>query len=267
MSIEKKITLLLVEDDLNLGQSLVEILQQKNYQVIWKRSGLEFKEFIKNSIFHTQPLFDLILMDIGFPDANGLDLVHDYQIFFSQHQLQTCDIFFLSAQNTPDNRLESLHYGASEFISKPFHVKELFLKLERWEEKFKKKNFNLDPLIVSDQEILGNFMIKWDQFLLEFQIDLKLPKESYIYPLSKREGDILKILWLSSPSVVPREKVIHYAWGKEAMPSLRTVDNYIVRLRKIFSGNEDPKIPSTLITHPIVIENIRGVGYKLDIHN
>ena len=109
--------ILLVEDDVTLGEGLKKSLS-KNYDVEWASRFAEAKAAL------AQKHFDLLILDLGLPDGYGMDLVP-----LISDRKKTA-LLFLTAQNDPETRLKGYELGAEEFIPKPFHLKELMLRLE-----------------------------------------------------------------------------------------------------------------------------------------
>lgn len=219
--------ILLVEDEQNLGKTLSEYLNEQSYECHWASDIKTAKSFDLLS-------FDFIILDIGLPDGSGLDLGREILELDSNKK-----ILFLSAQNSPDIKLEGLEMGAADYMTKPFRLKELILRINKLEpvqlnEKSKVRVFNF-----------GNLTFDTTSFELTDEGGNKTT-------LSKKEKDILEHLIIKSGQVVPRDELIDLFWGKDSFPSNRTVDNYIVKFRK-WTDTSDGEVE---------IQNIRGVGYK-----
>lgn len=225
-------SILIVEDEFNLGNTLCEYLQSKGFKTYLAESGKQARE-----LFHKySPL--LILMDIGLPDISGLTLAKEFREVKKDFYL-----LFLSAQNDPETRVQGLEIGAEDYITKPFALRELILRLERI---FKSKS-NLD--LLPGEVSFGPLKIYFKSFELIGALGNKIP-------MSQKECGILEILYNNKNKAVTREEIINSVWGKEIFPSNRTVDNYIVKLRK---WTETDHLKS------IEIQSIRGIGYKLAV--
>ena len=109
--------LLLLEDDQTLGATLKERLELEGYEVVWVESCQSAEES------YSQKKFDLIILDIGLPDGSGLEFAKKVR---SQ---SSCPFIFVTAQNSAETRLEGFEIGAEEFIPKPFHLKEMLLRI------------------------------------------------------------------------------------------------------------------------------------------
>ncbi len=226
--------ILLLEDENNLGTTLSEYLNEKGYETIWAKNIAEAHRSVIKENFH------VALLDIGLPDGSGLD--------FGRHLRNISNntvIIFLSALNDPDTKVEGLEIGAEDYITKPFALKEITLRLDRILK-------NRDALNLLPDEIkLGRLIIRFRQFEI-------IDGTGNIIPLSQKENAILEMLYRHKNEAVNRDEIIEKIWGEDKYPSLRTVDNYIVKLRKWCetdqSGNTD-------------IISIRGIGYKLQLKN
>lgn len=224
--------ILIVEDEENLGTTLSEYLSAIGHQTIWAKSGKEclahFSEFKPNTV----------LMDIGLPDTNGIDLAKELRKIRKDFVL-----LFLSAQNDPETKVMGLEIGAEDYITKPFALKELTLRLNR----IFKSQKELEDL---PEEISHGKLKIWFR---RFEV---ADANGDIINLSQKECAILELLYKKQSDGVDREEIIEKIWGEDKFPSNRTVDNYIVKLRKWCET--DPN-------QAIEIQSIRGIGYKLII--
>lgn len=226
--------ILLVEDEVNLGSSLKEYLEIKNFKVTWADSVKTAKEeFYKNS-------YKIVLMDIGLPDGNGLELAQEFR-----NSRKDFVLLFLSALNDPNTRLEGLEIGAEDYITKPFELKELIIRLNRILNAMSDNDKN------SNEIAIGGLKISFSKYELT-------DANNKIINMSQKECAILRMLYASVDQVVSRDKIIDNVWGQDAFPSNRTVDNYIVKLRKWCETDPEEKV---------TIESIRGIGYKLKVNN
>jgi two-component system phosphate regulon response regulator PhoB len=215
--------LLLLEDDASLGETLKERLELEGYQVVWAATVHDAK-----SKFNEQS-YDLVLLDVGLPDGTGFE--------FAQfvNQTRPTPFLFMTAMNTAENRLEGYELGAEEFIPKPFHLKELFLRIGR---------------VLKTQVARSETVVCGDRV-----IDLKsrsvISSDGQSEFLQSRDFDLLKLMIEAAPRVLSRDEILNSVWGEDKFPSHRTVDNAIVRLRQIL-GDDGGKI----------IRSVRGVGYQ-----
>jgi two-component system alkaline phosphatase synthesis response regulator PhoP len=224
--------ILIVEDEVNLGETLKDFLESKGYICSHAQTvSLAREEFLK-----LKP--HVVLMDIGLPDGNGIDLAEELR-----NEDKSLIILFLSALNDPETKLSGLSMGADDYITKPFDVRELILRLERILQ-------NKTSLLAQKDEIhIGDLIIWFKRF--EVQNGL-----GEIKSLSQKECHILEILYKKKNEVVSRDEIIEKVWGINSFPSNRTVDNYIVNLRKWLDTSQDKSVE---------ISSVRGIGYKFII--
>ncbi len=149
---------------------------------------------------------------------------------------------FCTALNDPSLRVEGLELGAEDYITKPFELKELTLRLDRI---LKSRQLTLS----SPDEVRIGRLFFWPK---RFEIQ---DANGAIYPLSQKECAILELLLEKKNQVVARDEMIESLWGENAFPTNRTIDNYIVKLRKWADSD-----PGT-----IQISSVRGIGYKLEV--
>ena len=229
MSAEK---ILIVEDEKNLGTTLREYLGSLNYTCYLCSNVSLAKEIFDNEIPQ------IVLMDIGLPDGNGIELARELR-----EKRKDFILLFLSAQNDPETKVKGLEVGAEDYITKPFALKELTLRLK------KILNFHRDYIQLSPE-------IKLNDLFIRFQSYEVIKASGEILPLTQKECEILKILYKSFDRVVSREKILERVWGEESYPTNRTVDNYVVKLRRWAESSKQG----------VQILSIRGVGYKLTIN-
>jgi two-component system alkaline phosphatase synthesis response regulator PhoP len=225
--------ILIVEDEVNLGETLSEYLTGLGHQCHWAPNGQ-----IASKLFHEfKP--QLVLMDIGLPDINGLDLARNFR-----NERKDFVLLFLSALNDPEIKVQGFEIGAEDYITKPFALKELIIRLDR----IMKTQSLLDSW--PDEIIHGKLKIWFKRFEVE-------DANQEIIPLSQKECAILELLYKRKNEAINRDEIIQKIWGDDKFPSNRTVDNYIVKLRKWCETDSDQAIE---------IQSIRSIGYKLIIN-
>jgi two-component system alkaline phosphatase synthesis response regulator PhoP len=226
--------ILVVEDEVNVGRTLTERLSAEHYQVTWARSAAEAHAT------DGQPPFDLALLDVGLPDQSGFQLAAALR----RRHPQTA-IVFLTAFGTPEDRVRGLELGAEDYIVKPFHFKELNLRLQN---------------ALRRATLLASVESRFEKPLQvgRARIDLKRMEarvEGESVPLTHKECAVLTLLLEKQGAVLARDEILDRAWAEDEFPTPRTVDNFILRLRKLIEA--DP-------AEPRVIRSVRGVGYQLD---
>ncbi len=220
-------SLLLVEDDRTLAETLSERLAKEGYDVVWvdriDRARLEI----------SKRRFDLLILDVGLPDGSGFDLAKEIR-----RGKQTTPFVFLTAMTSAEYRLEGYELGAEEYIPKPFHLRELLLRVKHV----------LDNHSSPEWLDLGDRVLHWDALEVK---ESKLASAAVIDRLQPRDASLLRLLVERSPAVVSRDEILDKIWGEESFPSSRTVDNAIVRLRQSLGE-----------THAARIRSVRSVGYQ-----
>ena len=227
------LNILIVEDEENLGTTLSEYLTSVGHQCHWAATGAQAKKIFAEK----KP--QLVLMDIGLPDINGLDLAK-----FFRNERKDFVLLFLSALNDPEIKVQGFEIGAEDYITKPFALKELIIRLDRI---MRTQSF----LAAWPEEIVHGPLKIWFR---RFEV---LDANNVVVPLSQKECAILELLYKRKNEAIQRDEIIEKIWGDDKFPSNRTVDNYIVKLRKWCE---------TDLSHSIEIQSIRGIGYKLVIN-
>ncbi len=214
--------LLLVEDDTSLGTTLLERLQ-KDYEVAWAKNLAEaWMTFAKTRDF------DLIILDVGLPDGNGFELAEKIK------KVSPALFIFLTAQADAESRLRGFELGAEEYIPKPFHLKELLIRVKHV----------LEAHAPAKELVLESCTVNFATMSVQ-------KKSGQIEYPPVTDVKILQLLVEKSPRVLSRDDIMNEIWGVDKNPSHRTIDNIIVRLRQLL-GDEGEK-------H---IRSVRGVGYQ-----
>lgn len=224
-----ELSLLLVEDEPNLGQTLRDYLRAKKFTVELAASCEEAR--IKFNECHPA----IAILDIGLPDGDGITLAREFR-----ENRKECVLLFCTALNDPVLRVEGLELGAEDYITKPFELKELTLRLDRI---LKSRQITLHN---PDEYRFGK-LIFWPK---RFEIK---DAQGIISSLGQKECAILELLIEKKNEVVARDHMIESIWGENSFPTNRTIDNYIVKLRKWAESDDNLSITS-----------VRGIGYKLE---
>ncbi len=226
-----ELSLLLVEDEPNLGQTLRDYLRAKKFSVELAVSCAEarvkFLEFAPT----------IIILDIGLPDGDGISLATEFR-----NRRKDCVLLFCTALNDPSLRVEGLELGAEDYITKPFELKELTLRLDRI---LKSRKITLQN---PDEYKFGKLSF-WPK---RFEIK---DASGAVSSLGQKECAILELLIEKKNEVVARDEMIESIWGENSFPTNRTIDNYIVKLRKWADSDE---------SNTLQITSVRGIGYKLE---
>ena len=223
------IKVLIIEDELALQQTLKLNLELENYQVDTCSYGGDAISIIRN--FNP----DLILLDIMLPVIGGIEIYKQLKDL----KINT-PVIFLTAKNNVQDKIEGLKLGADDYITKPFDLEELLLRIHNvLKHNYPKKN--------------ESSIFKFNTCEINFSTFQVITKEGTTEDISKREMALLKLLTDNINNVVSRDEILDKLWAKDEVSSSRTIDNYILNFRKLFE--ENPK-------EPIHFLSIRSVGYK-----
>lgn len=232
MSEEKKLSILLVEDEENLHEALRLNLELEGYEVTSAYDGAAALKALQAEYF------DLIILDVMLPEMDGINVTETVRI--SNNEVP---ILILSARNSSADRVLGLKKGADDYMTKPFNLEELLLRVHKLIDKNKK---------LQDKSSLGN-SYSFDENIIDFKAQEATTKKGQKIQLSKKETMLLKLLIENKNEVVPREKILQSVWGYNVYPTTRTIDNFILNFRKYFE--EDSR-------NPKFFHSVRGVGYK-----
>lgn len=232
MSQEKKPSILLVEDEENLHEALKLNLELEGYEVTSAFDGAAALNTIDNEYF------DLIILDVMLPEMDGINVAETIRI--SNNEVP---ILILSAKNSSADRVLGLKKGADDYLTKPFNLEELLLRVHKLINKNKK---------LQDRSTVGNTYSFGDN-LIDFKAQEASTKSGQKIQLSKKETMLLKLLIENKNEVVPREKILQAVWGYNVYPTTRTIDNFILNFRKYFEDDS---------RNPRYFHSVRGVGYK-----
>jgi two-component system, OmpR family, phosphate regulon response regulator PhoB len=211
--------ILLVEDDQSLGATLSDRLRKEGYEVAWTTSKAES---IRQASLTG---FDLYVLDVGLPDGTGFELARELP--------PGKPFIFLTAQADAESRLQGYEVGAEEYIPKPFHLRELLLRIKHV----------LDNHAPPQRLEVGDVVVDFASYTLS--------KGGQAESVAAKDLQFLRLLVDKSPAVVSRDEALNTLWGEDKFPSNRTVDNAVLRLRQALG----PRVSDC-------IESIRGVGYR-----
>jgi two-component system alkaline phosphatase synthesis response regulator PhoP len=232
MSPERKTSILLVEDEENLHEALKLNLELEGYDVTSALDGAAALKAVQSEYF------DLIILDVMLPEMDGITVTETVRI--SNNEVP---ILILSARNSSADRVLGLKKGADDYLTKPFNLEELLLRVHKLINKNKKLQ---DKSTVADTYTFGSTTV-------DFKAQEATRNDGTKIPLSKKETMLLKLLIENKNEVVPREKILQSVWGYNVYPTTRTIDNFILNFRKYFE--EDSR-------NPKYFHSVRGVGYK-----
>lgn len=230
--IEKQHRILIVEDEEHIRKVLKLNLEMEGYEVIVAEEGKKALKIMQ------EQHFDMLLLDVMLPEISGLDICEQIRL-----RNKEIGIIILSAKDQSIDRVQGLKLGADDYLTKPFHLEELLLRMQKVL-KLRTKEGSETPEDIR----FGNNYVNFQSYMAKGQ--------QGEFRMTKKEVMLLKLLVEKKNEVVSRKQILQRVWGYDVFPSTRTIDNFILNFRKYFE--EDPK-------NPIHFESIRGVGYRLNI--
>jgi len=225
---------LVVEDDANLAAGVMENLRAEGYEVSLAPDGEQALTWLGS---HGCAL---VILDVMLPGADGLTVCRTLR-----GRGNTTPVLFLTARGDPADRVRGLEAGGDDYLAKPFHLQEFLLRvraiLRRWDW-YRSASATADTAVL---RFGGNEV--------DFRVFRARAWTGEAQELTEKEAMILKVLAEHAGQIVSREDLLERVWGYDVFPSTRTVDNFILRLRKRFE--KDPANPRHFLT-------VWGVGYR-----
>jgi two-component system alkaline phosphatase synthesis response regulator PhoP len=229
-----QIRILVVEDDPHLAAGVTENLRAEGYEVISMGDGKPALEWLRD-----QPC-SLIVLDVMLPEMDGFTLCRTLR-----EQGNSTPVLFLTARGDPADRVRGLEAGGDDYLAKPFHLQEFLLRvraiLRRWD------------WYRSSSDTPSGAVLQFAGNEVDFRAFRARAWNGVVQELTEKEAMILKVLAERPGEIVSREDLLERVWGYDVFPSTRTVDNFILRLRKRFE--RDPANPRHFLT-------VWGVGYR-----
>ncbi len=217
--------ILVVEDEAHLAKGLQFNLEREGYMVSLVDNGESAIDLLG------QQVFDLMILDIMLPKLNGLEVAR---------RVRKTDLRFpilmLSAKSSDEDRELGLEAGADDYLTKPFHLPELLLRVKGI---LRRLEWYKEP--VHDHEIF-HFGNMWINF-----INGRAKGSSGEFYLTAKEALLMRLLVAQKDNIVSREELLEKVWGYDPQTETRTVDNFVARLRKYFE--KKPQSPRYIITH------------------
>jgi DNA-binding response OmpR family regulator len=225
--------ILYVEDDLSLGFVTKDNLELRGYLVRHCENGKDALAAFKAQ----RP--DVCVLDVMLPDLDGFSLAKEIRQLDSE-----VPIIFLTSKSQKEDKINGLRLGADDYLTKPFSIEELDLKIQI----FLKRSKVSAPPTATNTYYIGSYLFDMDNLLLINGDSKQL--------LTKREADLLALFCRHKGSVLKREEILQEIWGTDDYFAGRSLDVFISRLRKYLKADER-----------IAIENLHGVGFKLTVSN
>jgi two-component system alkaline phosphatase synthesis response regulator PhoP len=228
------VRILLAEDEEHLLEAIKLNLEMEGYEVVTAKDGNEaIKKFEKQR-------FNLAILDVMMPEMNGTEVCQHIRITDME-----IPILFLTAKDSSQDKVLGLKVGADDYITKPFNLEELLLRvrvLVKHSHKGTKQEQDLKTY-------------KFGSNTVNFVTYEAKGYDGVMHHLTKKEVMLLKLLIDRKDEVVSRNDILQHVWGYDVYPSTRTIDNFILAFRRYFEP--DPKEPK-------YFQSIRSVGYKFE---
>lgn len=225
-----KAKILYVEDDESLSFVTRDNLELQGYHIVHCATGQEALELASNGL---QP--DLYILDVMLPDVDGFEIARRIR-----RRDQQTPILFLTAKSLKEDRLKGLRLGADDYITKPFSIEELILKVEIF----------LRRSTISIPE--NTELYRVGLFELDYKnLSLETPGDGG-RQLTQKEADLLLLFAKKPDQVIRRSDILRELWGEDDYFMGRSLDVFISRLRKYLKADKDLRL-----------ENIHGVGFRL----
>jgi len=232
---------LVIEDDAHISQGLKLNLSLQGYEVSIAQNGTLGLQMWKEWNPH------LIVLDIMLPGLDGLSVLRHIRL-----ENEKLPVLILSAKGGPDDRVKGFSYGVDDYLAKPFNLEEFLMRIERlmkrssWNEGGNASESVMDPEIRFTY-VFGNNTIDFDT-MTAWGTHGKIR-------LTDQEVRLLKVFIANRGKPLSRKVLLEVGWGYTGEGTTRTVDNFIVRLRKYFE--DDPE-------NPVYFKSVRSVGYIFD---
>ena len=223
------VRIFLVEDEVSIRDALKLNLELEGYEVVTTGDGKKVLKMFK------EQHFDIVLLDIMLPEVSGLQLCEQIRLVDMD-----VPVIFLTAKDTTADKVLGLKKGADDYITKPFNLEELLLRIQIL---LKRSQGKTSTSIES---------FEFGENKANFKTYEAFGKKGE-FKLTKKEAMLLKLLIERRGEVVSRQQILQSVWGYDVYPSTRTIDNFILSFRKYFEDN--PK-------SPLFFLSVRGVGYK-----
>ena len=225
-------TVLIVEDEPSIADILADNLQDEGYLTLHAADGSSGLRCWQAE----RP--NLVVLDVMLPHLSGYEVCRTMR-----GHGDTTPVLFLSAKGRADDRVAGLRAGGDDYLPKPFHLPEFLLRVENM---LKRQRWGHAAPQTDDALYFGGHKVSFRTWTATLA-------NGHDEPLSERELKILKLLSQRRGEVVSRDDILDNVWGDDAFPSSRTVDNFIVRLRRLFEPHP---------AEPRYFHTVWGVGYR-----
>ncbi len=224
--------ILLVEDEINLARGIRENLEAEGYAVEVVGDGLGALHKIR----HRE--YGLVILDVMLPGMDGFTVCQ-----MARSEGRDTPVLFLTAKGGGGDRIRGLEVGGDDYLPKPFQLRELLLRVAA----ILRRRSRYDALTALEP------VVQFGGNEFDFRSFRGRSFDGGDQILTQKEAMILKVLVEREGEVVWRDEILGKVWGDDVLPSSRTIDNFIVRLRKRFEPNPE---------RPRFFHTVRGIGYR-----
>ena len=232
--------ILIVEDDVHIAEGLKLNLTLQGYEAVIAGSGTAGLKMWKE--WNPQ----LIILDIMLPGMDGWSVLRHIRL-----EEERLPILILSAKGTPDDRVKGFSCGVDDYLAKPFNLEEFLLRVQRL---LTRASWGKHPEGGGPEETTESLEYSFGGNTIDWQTLTASCRQGTIQ-LTEQEAKLLKVFIANRGKPLSRKLLLEVGWGYSGITSTRTVDNFIVRLRKYFE--EDPQ-------NPLFFRSLRSVGYLFD---
>lgn len=222
--------ILIIEDDISILRGLKDNLEYEGYSVVTETNGK------KGLILALNKKIDLILLDIMLPGMNGYEICRKIK-----KEKPELPVIMITARGSEMDKVSGLDIGADDYVAKPFSVPELMARIRAAFRRISQTH----P--VQDQYTFGNVILDFKKY--------KAYRDKQEITLSAKEFAILEYFIKHEGEVVHRHDLLNEVWDYKSMPVTRTVDNFVLKLRKKLE--ENPSKPKHIVS-------VKGIGYRFN---
>lgn len=226
---------LIAEDEHNIRQGLEDILNAEGYETVTAENGRIAIELYESE----KP--DFICLDIMMPEMNGYDVCRTIR-----DSNKDIPVIFISAKSEEVDKVLGLELGADDYILKPFGVKEVIARIRAVTRRYLKSQ-NPEPKKLATSFTMHELEV--------FPNELRARRGEALIELSLRDTKILSFLFENSGQAIDRDMIFNHCWGRNYLPSSRTLDQHISKLRKRVELD---------VSNPKIIRTVHGFGYRFD---
>ena len=223
---------LLVEDEPHLALGLIENLEDEGYSVVHAADGVDGLRQL------TESRYDLAILDVMLPKLDGFAVCEA-----ARAEGVSTPVLFLTAKGGVNDRIRGLRAGGDDYLAKPFHLDELLLRVAAI---LRRGRGGEDDL--AELEFGGN--------KVDFTAYRATSFDGRDHEMTHKEAMILRTLAVREGEVVSRDDILDRVWGRDVFPSSRTIDNFILKLRRRFEREPE---------EPRHFHSVRGVGYRFTV--